>query len=38
VADLHKRASEAQDYTEAKALLDEASVIRHKLRDLEPGQ
>lgn len=37
VADLHHRAAEATDYTEAKALLEEVSRIRYSARDLEPG-
>ncbi|MCX4485832.1 hypothetical protein OG890_18055 [Streptomyces anulatus] len=36
--DLHRRASEASDYAEATALLEEASNIRHQVRVLEPGQ
>ncbi|MEU0427275.1 DUF6247 family protein [Streptomyces canus] len=38
VADLHRRAAEAADYAEAKALLEEVSDIRYGARDLEPGQ
>ncbi|MEY2226752.1 MULTISPECIES: DUF6247 family protein [Streptomyces] len=38
VRDLHSRAAETADYTEAKALLEEVSKIRYSARDLEPGQ
>ncbi|MGW3492584.1 DUF6247 family protein [Streptomyces sp. NPDC001020] len=38
MADLHHRAAESTDIAEAKALLEEASRIRHRARDTEPGQ
>ncbi|WP_432119644.1 hypothetical protein [Streptomyces sp. bgisy032] len=38
VTDLEQRASECTDINEAKALLEEASNIRHQVRRLEPGQ
>lgn len=38
MADLHRRATESTDLAEAKALLEEASTIRHRMRDLEPGR
>lgn len=36
--DLHRRAAESTDIEKAKALLEEASHIRHEVRRLEPGQ
>ncbi|MFG2682951.1 DUF6247 family protein [Streptomyces sp. NPDC048392] len=38
VMDLHRRAAESTDLAEAKALLEEASEIRHKVRTTEPGE
>ncbi|MEU3528916.1 DUF6247 family protein [Streptomyces sp. NPDC038707] len=38
VRDLEQRASVATDFNEAKALLEEASKIHHRMRDLEPGE
>ncbi|MFI1419515.1 DUF6247 family protein [Streptomyces sp. NPDC020731] len=38
MADLHHRATECTDPAEAKELLEEASSIRYRVRDLEPGQ
>ncbi|MFG2298879.1 DUF6247 family protein [Streptomyces sp. NPDC048603] len=38
VTDLEARAAEATDAEAARKLLDEASRIRHELRDLEPGE
>ncbi|MER5211212.1 DUF6247 family protein [Streptomyces sp. NPDC002838] len=38
VDDLHRRAAEATDYAEAKALLEEVSRIRYSARELGPGQ
>ncbi|MEV7420047.1 hypothetical protein [Streptomyces sp. NPDC089919] len=38
VTDLETRAAEATDVTVARELLDEASRIRHDLRDLRPGE
>ncbi|QIS71839.1 hypothetical protein HB370_19080 [Streptomyces sp. DSM 40868] len=38
VQDLELRASEATDNAEAKALLEEASRIRHRVQQLEPGE
>ncbi|MEU7730188.1 DUF6247 family protein [Streptomyces sp. NPDC040724] len=38
VSDLEARAAEATDAEAARKLLDEASRIRHELRDLEPGE
>lgn len=36
--DLQHRAAESTDITEAKALLEESSNIRHRVQRLEPGQ
>ncbi|MBW5484406.1 DUF6247 family protein [Streptomyces bambusae] len=38
VTDLEARAAAATDAETARKLLDEASRIRHELRDLEPGE
>ncbi|KFG72208.1 DUF6247 family protein [Streptomyces mutabilis] len=38
MADLHHRAAESTDLAEAKALLEEASEIRHWVRKTEPGE
>jgi hypothetical protein len=38
MADLHHRTTGSTDLAEAKALLEEASRIRYRVRDLEPGQ
>ncbi|MFC8387520.1 MULTISPECIES: DUF6247 family protein [unclassified Streptomyces] len=38
MADLHHRAAGSTDIAEAKALLEEASHIRHEVQRLEPGQ
>lgn len=38
MADLHHRAAESTDLAEAKALLEEASEVRHRVRKAEPGQ
>ncbi|WP_416976234.1 DUF6247 family protein [Streptomyces sp. T028] len=38
VHDLEIRASEATDGAEARALLEEASKIRHRVQKLEPGE
>ncbi|MFJ8489857.1 DUF6247 family protein [Streptomyces sp. NPDC094038] len=38
VHDLEIRASESTDGAEARALLEEASKIRHRVRKLEPGE
>ncbi|MGV9393278.1 hypothetical protein ACWDQL_29650 [Streptomyces olivaceus] len=38
MADLHHRAAESTDLAEAKGLLEEASEIRHRVREVEPGQ
>lgn len=38
MADLHHRAADSTDVVEAKALLEEASKIRHRVRQTEPGQ
>ncbi|MER5935475.1 DUF6247 family protein [Streptomyces sp. NPDC002054] len=38
VTELESRAAEATDAETARKLLDEASRIRHELRDLEPGE
>lgn len=38
LSDLEHRAAETADTAEAKALLEEASNIRHQVRRLEPGQ
>ncbi|MCD7438854.1 DUF6247 family protein [Streptomyces lincolnensis] len=38
VADVHHRASEATDHATAKALLEEVSEIRHRARELGPGE
>ncbi|WP_256252149.1 DUF6247 family protein [Streptomyces sp. yr375] len=38
VHDLELRASESTDLAEAKALLEEASKIRHRVQKLEPGE
>ncbi|MCL3994276.1 DUF6247 family protein [Streptomyces lavenduligriseus] len=38
VCDLEKRASESTDINEAKALLEEASKIHYRVRDLAPGE
>lgn len=38
VNDLEARAAEATNAETARKLLDEASRIRHELRDLEPGE
>ncbi|MGY3202254.1 hypothetical protein ACVW19_002769 [Streptomyces sp. TE5632] len=38
MANLHHRAAESTDIAEAKALMEEASHIRHEVQRLEPGQ
>jgi hypothetical protein len=38
MTDLHHRAADCADIAEAKALLEEASRIRHRARELEPGR
>jgi Family of unknown function (DUF6247) len=38
VDDLQRRATEADDYAEAKSLLEEVARIRYSARELEPGQ
>ncbi|MCX3063891.1 DUF6247 family protein [Streptomyces beihaiensis] len=38
VHDLEIRASESTDGAEARALLEEASKIRHRVQKLEPGE
>jgi hypothetical protein len=38
VHDLELRAAESTDIVEAKALLEEAAKIRHRVRELEPGE
>ncbi|MFE5601988.1 hypothetical protein ACFQ8O_22675 [Streptomyces coelicoflavus] len=38
MADVHHRAAEFTDLAEAEALLEEASQIRHRVRETEPGE
>jgi hypothetical protein len=38
VHDLELRAAESTDIAEAKALLEEAAKIRHRVQELEPGE
>jgi hypothetical protein len=38
VHDLERRAAESTETAEAKALLEEASKIRYRVRELEPGE
>ncbi|WP_228034556.1 hypothetical protein [Streptomyces spongiae] len=38
VHDLELRAAESTDIAEAKALLEEAARIRHRVQKLEPGE
>ncbi|MFI8488296.1 DUF6247 family protein [Streptomyces rubrogriseus] len=38
MADLHHRAAESTDLADAQALLEEASEIRHRVRETEPGE